>query len=86
VATREEIRQQFKKIGLATIRADFVNGGHRFIGAQNRELARDWIAEQEAAKSRTESIRYWTMLILTFIAAVAAVIAAIPTFASWISN
>jgi hypothetical protein len=41
-------------------------------------LAAEWVAEQDRKKERRESRRFWSVLIFTVIAALAAVVAAIP--------
>jgi hypothetical protein len=48
------------------------------------EFVKAWLAEKAAERRRTESRRYTTILTITIISAVAAVIAALPVLKSWI--
>jgi type IV secretory pathway component VirB8 len=46
--------------------------------------AQEWMHEQQTKLERREAFRFWSMLIFTLIAAVAACIAAEPVVKDWI--
>lgn len=50
---------------------------------ENLEV-QQWIMEESRRVERKETLRYWGMLVMTFIAAVAAVIAAVPVVKEWL--
>jgi hypothetical protein len=86
MAISPENRKKFEKYGLDMIRLDYVEGGRRLIGPPNRSEAQEWIAEKVARDEHRETSRYRAMLFLTVVAAIAAVIAAVPVVQAWISN
>jgi hypothetical protein len=47
------------------------------------ELARAWLSERAAARQSTERFRFWTVLIIAVISAIAAIIAAWPVVKAW---
>jgi hypothetical protein len=68
-----------------------VAGGHRVIHGKGRLdserlAAKEWMAETEAKNARRETLRYGLMVALTALAALGAIIAAVPVICSWISN
>ncbi len=48
------------------------------------EFARAWLIEKEKARSKRENFRFWIILIVAVISAVAAIIAAVPVVNSWV--
>jgi hypothetical protein len=86
MAISAELRARFERAGLELIRMDYVSGSHRVIRTENRAQALEWINEQEGLNRTQDKRRYGLMLALTALAALGAVIAAIPVVATWISN
>jgi hypothetical protein len=83
MSIRPESRAKFEKLGIKFVRQDIIMGHSIQDGLENRE-AQEWMAEQQRKLEFRESIRYWLMLIFTFIAAVAATIAAWPVVKDWL--
>jgi hypothetical protein len=75
---RPESRVKFEKLGLQYVRKDIGFGFSIDDELQTAE-AKEWMHEQETKLERREAWRFWSMLIFTFIAAVAACIAAEKT-------
>jgi type IV secretory pathway component VirB8 len=50
---------------------------------QERKEAQEWLEEQQQRLRRRDNSRYWAMLIVTTIAAIAACIAAWPEVKRW---
>ena len=70
-------RELFEKLGATTVRLD-VHMGEFIQTVADQNQALEWLAEQDRATARREAFKYWAMLILTLIAAVAACVAAWP--------
>ncbi len=70
-------RAVFEKLGLELVIIDMPIGSLIQDGAM-RGQALEWIGEQRAIKQRQDDRRFWAMVILTAIAAIAACIAAWP--------
>ena len=86
MAISPENRKRFEQAGLDLIRADYFAGGRRVILPENRLQAREWMAEKETKNASRESVRNRLMLVLTGLATIGALIAAVPVVKSWISN
>jgi hypothetical protein len=74
-------RKQFESMGIEAVRVDLLRGfevNERIARGPARQEALDWLAEQDGKQRRRETIRYWSMVVLTAIAAFAACIAAWP--------
>jgi hypothetical protein len=70
-------RAQFEIMGAAGLRSDMITGNY----IKNRDTldqAHEWLKEQDSIKERRESVRFWSMILLTAAAAIAACIAAWP--------
>jgi hypothetical protein len=48
------------------------------------EFANMWLAEKQRARKSAENRRFWIVAVVTFISALAAVIAAAPVVRSWL--
>jgi type IV secretory pathway component VirB8 len=80
---RPKSRAKFEKLGLQYVRKD-IGFGFSIEDALQTEEAKEWMHEQEIKLERRESWRFWSMLLFTLIAAVAACIAAEPIVKDWI--
>jgi hypothetical protein len=70
-------RARFEKMGPSFVRLDIAVG--EFITTRgDQEQAFEWLNEKDLAARRREGFRYWFMIALTAVAAVAACIAAWP--------
>jgi hypothetical protein len=78
---RPEQRAKFERMGLAFVRQWLQMGVVDSV--ENLEV-QQWIMEESRRVERKETLRYWGMLVMTFIAAVAAVIAAVPVVKEWL--
>jgi hypothetical protein len=77
MAISPENRAQFQAMGPAGVRADMV--ARNYIKTVERlSEAYEWLKEQDSKKDRRETMRFWFMVFLTTVAAVAACIAAWP--------
>jgi hypothetical protein len=76
-------RAKFEKLGLDFVRSDIVMGFY-IEDNQERAEAREWMHEQEKYLARRDALRFWSMLLLTFIAAGAACVAAWPVMKDWL--
>src|ERR1700730_4133459 len=76
-------RAKFEKLGLQYVRKD-IGMGFSLTDGQERVEAQEWMHEQQTKLERRETFRYWSMLVFTLIAAVAACIAAEPIVKVWI--
>jgi hypothetical protein len=74
---RPESRAKFERLGLDFVRQRFGMGN--FDGAENVEAQR-WMVEADRKQRREQRVMLW----LTFIAAVGAVIAAVPVVWGWL--
>jgi type IV secretory pathway component VirB8 len=83
MAIRPASRAKFKKLGLQYVRKD-IGFGFSIADEQETAEAKEWMHEEETKLARRESWRFWSMLIFTLIAAVAACIAAVPVIKDWI--
>lgn len=59
-----ERRARFEQLGYEAVRADMATGGLTLIGGppDNREAAREWLREQEAASRAEQDHRYYESL------------------------
>lgn len=86
-----EQRAQFEKIGLDLVKADLATGARRYVGTNldtvsaDVSAAREWVKEVEDKVSSRESLRFWSMFVITAIGAIAAVIAAVFAIFEWIN-
>jgi uncharacterized membrane protein YoaK (UPF0700 family) len=70
-------RAKFESMGEAGLRADMVTGN--FIkNTGDLAQAHEWLKEQELKKDRGDAWRFWSMILLTAVAAIGACIAAWP--------
>jgi type IV secretory pathway component VirB8 len=83
VAISPDSRAKFEKLGLNSVRKD-IGMGWLISDHEESLQARAWVREQEIRLERYDRLRFWSMLIFTFIAAVAACIAAEPILKDWI--
>jgi len=72
---RQNWRKAFKLLGRETLRLQLVRND--FAG-EYRDEAIKWLREEDDKADAIERRKYWTMLIVTGIAAIAALIAAWP--------
>jgi hypothetical protein len=70
-------RAQFEIMGPAGLRTDMVTGNY-IKSADTLNQAHEWLREQESIRDRRESLRFWFIIFLTAVAAIAACIAAWP--------
>ena len=79
-------RQALEKLGEDVVRHRLAN--RMPIGDGSESLpydeAKAWLAERAAARRAAENVRFWIILIVAIVSAVAAIIAALPVIASWI--
>jgi hypothetical protein len=80
---RPESRTKFERLGIDYVRKDIGFGFTIQDGEETRE-AQEWMFEQNRRLEMRESLRFWAMLLFTVIAAVGAVIAAIPVIKDWL--
>jgi hypothetical protein len=52
--------------------------GNYIKNVETLNQAQEWLKEQDSIKERRESLRFWSMMLLTAAAAIAACIAAWP--------
>jgi hypothetical protein len=64
-------------MGAAGLRADMITGNY-IKNVDTLNQAHEWLIEQDSIKERRESVRFWSMILLTAAAAIAACIAAWP--------
>jgi hypothetical protein len=70
-------RAQFEIMGPAGLRADMITGNY-IKNVDTLNQAQEWLKEQDSIKERREILRFWSMILLTARAAIAASIAAWP--------
>jgi hypothetical protein len=76
-------RKLFESMGVHAVRTDLLRafkGNQRIPPGE----ALEWLSEQEGKQRRRETWRYWIMLWLTLVAAIAACIAAWPIVKGWL--
>jgi hypothetical protein len=78
-------RAKFEKLGLNSVRND-IGKGWLIPDHEESLQARAWVREQEIRSEGYDRWRFWSMLIFTFVAAVAACIAAWPILKDWITK
>jgi hypothetical protein len=76
-------------LGLGTTTSGGLGAAHvnptvamRVVHQKQKEAA-EWLREQRDRDERRDAVRFWGMLFLTFVAAVAACIAAWPIIKNW---
>jgi type IV secretory pathway component VirB8 len=87
MTTDDEYRQYLDILGEDVVRHRLANRMPIGDKAENNppyELARTWLTEKAKARNKVENRRFWIILIIAIISAVAAGIAAIPVVQSWI--
>jgi uncharacterized membrane protein YoaK (UPF0700 family) len=72
-----ENRRQFEIMGAAGLRADMITGNY-IKNVDSLSQAHEWLKEQDTKRDRRETLRFWSMILLTAVAAVGACIAAWP--------
>jgi hypothetical protein len=75
-------RKLFESLGVDVVRTDLLRGFEgnvRIPRGPARDEAVEWLTEQERKQRKRETRRYWFMMGLTLVAAIAASIAAWPT-------
>ena len=70
-------RAQFEIMGSCGLRADMITGNY-IKNVDTLNQAQEWLKEQDSIKERRETMRFWSMILLTAAAAIAACIAAWP--------
>ena len=85
MSIRSESRAKFKKMGIKQVRFEIPKGidSTMLPEPQERKEAQEWLDEEQQRLERRDNCRYWAMLIVTGIAAVAACIAAWPEVKKW---
>jgi hypothetical protein len=89
MAITPDNRKLFESLGLDAVRSDLLRGfegNEKIPRGSARHEALDWLAEQEHKQHRRETGRYWFMLAIAIVAAVAACIAAWPIVEGWLSS
>jgi len=74
---------KFEQLGLDFVRNDIALSPIIQDGAESA-AALEWMHEQNMRLARRDALRFWCMLTLTIIAAVAASIAAWPVVLEWL--
>jgi hypothetical protein len=77
MAVSPQNRAQFEIMGSAGLRADMITGNY-IKNVDTLNQAQEWLKEQDSIKERRETLRFWSMILLTAAAAIAAGIAAWP--------
>jgi hypothetical protein len=80
-------RKLFESLGVDVVRTDLLRGfegNTRIPRGPARVEALEWLTEQDGVQRRRETRRYWVMVFLTLVAAIAASIAAWPTLKGWL--
>jgi uncharacterized membrane protein YoaK (UPF0700 family) len=72
-----ENRAQFEIMGSAGLQTDMITGNY-IKNANTLNQAQEWLKEQDLIKERRETLRFWSMVFLTAVAAIGACIAAWP--------
>jgi hypothetical protein len=85
VAINPASRAKFKEMGLNAVRGD-IGRGWLIPDYEESMEAREWVREQEIKLEGYDRWRFWSMLIFTLVAAVAACIAAWPILKEWITK
>jgi ABC-type phosphate transport system permease subunit len=68
-------------LALGVVRTAAMGGSNSYISTMilnNQQAAADWLREKRDQEDRRETLGYWSMFVLTAIAAIAAGIAAYP--------
>jgi hypothetical protein len=78
-------RERFEKLGVDFVRTDIATGP-RIQDCEESTAALEWVHEQNMRLARRDALRFWWMLTFTFIAAIAASIAAWPVILEWFST
>jgi hypothetical protein len=78
-----EHRKKFEKQGYDLTRQCLQMG---IVDRQENIAAQAWLTEQERKRRRSETWRFWWMLIFTIVAAVGASIAAWPIVKDWVTK
>jgi hypothetical protein len=81
MSIRPESRAKFEQQGALLTKLNLQMGN---MDGPEQQEAVSWIAEQERASERRDSLRYRWMLCFTIVAAAAALIAAWPTVREWL--
>lgn len=80
-------RQTMERLSEDVVRYRLANRMPIGDSAENNpppELANAWLTEKAARRRKAEDLRYWAILIVAVISAIAAIIAALPVIRSWI--
>jgi hypothetical protein len=80
-------REHLEELGEDVVRYRLGNRmaiGNKAENNPSPEFAGAWLTEKAKARSRKENFRFWAILIVAVISAIAAVIAAAPVIKSWI--
>jgi len=84
--TVDRFRSALEKLGEDVVRHRLSNRMPIGDGADNLpyDEAKAWLAEKADARRRAENLRYWTILIVAVVSAIAAIVAAVPVVKSWV--
>jgi hypothetical protein len=75
-----DLREHFRSVGVDLVRVDVANRNYRVPNKHEAALA--WLEEQRVAQTATDRWRFWAILLVTFITALAAIWAVMAT-RSW---
>ena len=81
MSIRPESRVKFEKQGVLLIRLNLQMGN---MGGPEQQEAISWLAEKERESEKRDNVRYGWMLFFTVVAAVGALIAALPVVRDWL--
>ena len=83
--TVDRYRTELEKLGEDVVRYRISNRMPISDGSDNLpyDEAKAWLAEKAAVRQRAENFRYWTVLVVAVISAIAAIVAALPVVRSW---
>ena len=81
MSIRPESRVKFEKQGVLLTRLNLQMGN---MGGPEQQEAISWLAEKERESEKRDNVRYGWMLFFTVVAAVGALIAALPVVRDWL--
>jgi hypothetical protein len=87
MTSHSEYRQYLETLGEDVVRHRLANRmpiGDKPENNPSYEFTRAWLIEKARVRGRRESLRFWVILIVAVVSAIAAVIAAVPVLKSWV--